>query len=144
MTSRAESYRLLVADVYELAGVSRRSSEQTAAAHGQTVARWHVMSVLSDQPHTVPTVARRLGLARQSVQRVADDLVAAGLVKRSDNPDHQRSPKLVLTTTGRSTLQKIIADSDEDRSRRLTRAGVTKADLDQARDTVRKLLAGMT
>jgi DNA-binding MarR family transcriptional regulator len=99
------------------------------------------MSVLSDQPHTVPTVARRLGLARQSVQRVADDLVAAGLVERSDNPDHQHSPRLVLTATGRSTLQKIIADSDEDRSRRLARAGVTKADLDEARATVRKLLA---
>jgi DNA-binding MarR family transcriptional regulator len=141
MTSRAETYRLWIADVYELAGASRRTSEQTAAAHGQTVARWHVMSVLSDQPHTVPTVARRLGLARQSVQRVADDLVAEGLVERSDNPDHQRSQKLVLTATGRSALRKIIADSDEDRSRLLTRAGVTEADLDQARDTVRKLLA---
>lgn len=140
MTSRAESYRLLVADVYELAGLSRRTSERTAAAHGQTVARWHVMSALSDQPQTVSAIARRLGLARQSVQRVADDLVAAALVERSDNPDHQRSPKLSLTPTGRATLSRIVADSDLDRTRRLTRAAVTKADLDQARATLRKLL----
>ena len=140
MPSRAESYRLLIADVYELAGRSRQSSEAMAAAHGQTVARWHVMSVLSGERQTVPAVARRLGLARQSVQRVVDDLVDAGLAERLANPDHQRSPKLGLTTAGRATLNRIVADSDEDRIRRLTRAGVTKAELDQARETLRKLL----
>lgn len=127
--------------MYELAGVSRRSSEQTAAEHGQTVARWHLMSVLSDQSLTVPSIARRLGLARQSVQRVADDLVADGMVERSDNPDHQRSPIHTLTRLGQKTLQKIVADSDVDRTQRLTRAGVTAAELDQARETIRKLLA---
>lgn len=139
--TRAESYRLLIADVYELAGLSRRSSEQTAAEHGQTVARWHLMSVLSDQPYTVPAIARRLGLVRQSVQRVADELVADGMVERSENPDHLRSPMHSLTDAGRKTLHAIIADSDADRAQRLTRAGVTIADLDQARDTLRKLLA---
>ncbi|GAA1573825.1 hypothetical protein GCM10009789_29150 [Kribbella sancticallisti] len=139
--SKAESYRLLVADVYELAGLSRRSSEQTAAEHGQTVARWHLMSVLSDQPYTVPAIARRLGLVRQSVQRVADELVAEGEVERSENPDHQRSPLYSLTESGRETLRKIVVDSDADRTQRLNRAGVTVAELDAARDTIRKLLA---
>jgi DNA-binding MarR family transcriptional regulator len=139
--TRAESYRLLVADVYELAGVSRGSSEQIASEQGQTVARWHLMSVLSDQAFTVPAIARRLGLTRQSVQRVADELVDEGVVKRSDNPDHQRSPLLTLTTQGRETLRTIVAASDEDRSQRLARAGVTVAELDAARETLRKLLA---
>ena len=139
--SKAESYRLLVADVYELAGLSRRSSEETAAEHGQTVARWHLMSVLSDQPHTVPAIARRLGLVRQSVQRVADELVAEGMVERSENPDHQRSPLYSLSAAGRSTLKKIVAASDVDRTQRLNRAGVTVAELDAARETIRKLLA---
>lgn len=139
--TRAESYRLLVADVYELAGVSRGSSEQIAAEQGQTVARWHVMSVLSDQAFTVPAIARRLGLTRQSVQRVADELVDEGVVKRSGNPDHQRSPLLALTTEGRETLRKIVAASDADRSQRLARAGVTVAELDAARETLGKLLS---
>ena len=139
--TRAESYRLLVADVYELAGVSRGSSEQIASAQGQTVARWHVMSVLSDQAFTVPAIARRLGLTRQSVQRVADELVDEGVVKRSGNPDHQRSPLLALTTEGRETLRKIVIASDADRSQRLARAGVTVAELDAARETLRKLLS---
>jgi DNA-binding MarR family transcriptional regulator len=132
---------LLVADVYELAGVSRGSSEQIASEQGQTVARWHVMSVLSDHAFTVPAIARRLGLTRQSVQRVADELVDEGVVKRSGNPDHQRSPLLALTTEGRETLRKIVAASDADRSQRLARAGVTVAELDAARETLGKLLS---
>jgi DNA-binding MarR family transcriptional regulator len=139
--TRAESYRLLVADVYELAGASRQSSERTAAAHGQSVARWHLMSVFSDQPLTVPSAARRLGLARQSVQRVADDLLADGMIERGDNPDHQRSALYSLTATGRRTLDRIVADSDADRTQRLQRAGVTVAELDEARETLRRLLA---
>jgi DNA-binding MarR family transcriptional regulator len=132
---------LLVADVYELAGVSRGSSEQIASEQGQTVARWHLMSVLSDQAFTVPAIARRLGLTRQSVQRVADELVDEGMVERSGNPDHQRSPLFALTTEGRETLRRIVAASDADRSQRLARAGVTVAELDAARDTLRKLLS---
>jgi DNA-binding MarR family transcriptional regulator len=139
--TKAESYRLLIADVYELAGVSRRSSEQIALNHGQTVARWHLMSVLFDQPLTVASAARRLGLVRQSVQRVADDLVAAGSLERVENPDHRRSDLYSLTSAGRRALDKIVADSDADRSERLSRAGVTAAELDRARQTIRKLLA---
>lgn len=141
--TRAESYRLLMADVYELAGLSRRSSEQTAAEYGQTVARWHVMSVLSDRPLTVAAAARRLGLARQSVQRVVDELVAEGIVERRDNPDHQRAPLHALTAQGRETLDRIVSASDADRTRRLTKAGVTTAELDAARHTLRKLLAAL-
>src|ERR1700757_2310208 len=55
----SEQYRLLMADVYELAGLSRRTSEAIARELGQTVARWHVLSVLSAGPCTVPAAARR-------------------------------------------------------------------------------------
>src|SRR5438309_10079220 len=93
----AEAYRLLVADVYELAGESRRSSDALAGRVGQTTARWHVLSVVSDGPRTVASAARRLGLARQSVQRVVDDLVAAGQLALRDNPDHARAPLVAPT-----------------------------------------------
>lgn len=139
--TRAESYRLLIADVYELAATSRRTSERIAADHGQTVARWHVLSVLSGRPLTVSAAARRLGLARQSVQRVVDELVADGMLSRLDNPDHQRAPLHELTDPGRRGLAGIVAAADQDRAARLTRAGVTAADLDHAREVLRKLLA---
>jgi hypothetical protein len=48
-----EAYRLFIADVYELAGQSRRTSESLARELGQTAARWHVLSVLS-RPSRAP------------------------------------------------------------------------------------------
>lgn len=59
---RLRGYRLLMADVYELAGRSRATTQDIAGeVVGQTAARWHVMSVITDQDRTVPAVARRLG-----------------------------------------------------------------------------------
>ncbi len=68
-----EVYRLLIADVYELAGQSRRTSESLARGLGQTAARWHVLSVLSDEPRSVATAARRLGRVSYWAAEPQDD-----------------------------------------------------------------------
>lgn len=85
----------LVADVFELAGLLRRSGEVVAAREGHTQARWQLLSVVSDRALTVPQAARRLGVTRQGVQRVANDLVVCGLAELRHNPDHRTSPLLV-------------------------------------------------
>ncbi len=138
-----EAYRLLIADVYELAGVSRRTSEELARAEGQTVARWHVLSVLSDGPRTVPSAARRLGLAPQSVQRVMTDLLGSGHVTAVDNPDHARSPLMELTSRGRETVARLFARSEADRATVVARAGVSVAELTAAREVVRRLVVAL-
>ena len=144
MTDVQEAYRLFVTDVYELAGASRRTSEAIAATVGQTTARWHVLSVVSGGPSTVATIARRLGLARQSVQRVAEALVADGLLDRSSNPDHRTAPLLALSAAGRDTLATLVRRGDADRTRVLTAAGVTAEELVRCRDVVRRLTAALT
>jgi DNA-binding MarR family transcriptional regulator len=138
-----EAYRLLMADVYELAGVSRRTSEELARAEGQTVARWHVLSVLSDGPRTVPSAARRLGLAPQSVQRVVTDLVASGHLAAVDNPDHIRSPLMRLTELGQEAVNRLFARSEVDRTEVLARADVSAEELASAREVLRKLVAAL-
>jgi DNA-binding MarR family transcriptional regulator len=138
-----DAYRLLIADVYELAGESRRTSEVLAREVDQSAARWHVLSVVSDGPRTVASAARRLGLARQSVQRVVDDLVAAGQVELRANPDHVRAPLVALTAAGASTLERLVRRSDADRAALLGRAAVSPSDLDQARGVLRRLLAAL-
>ncbi|MFL6127374.1 MarR family winged helix-turn-helix transcriptional regulator [Actinophytocola sp.] len=143
MLSEVEEYRLLIADVYELAGLSRRTSEDLAREVGQTAARWHVLSVLSDGPRTVPAAARRLGLAPQSVQRVAGDLVTSGHLEAVDNPDHARSPLMRLTPLGRETLSELFSRSDDDRAAVLARAGVTAGELAVAREVLRRLTGAM-
>jgi DNA-binding MarR family transcriptional regulator len=98
---------LLVADVYELAGLLRRSGEVTAATQDQTQARWQLLSVICDEALTVPQSARRLGVTRQGVQRIANDLISAGLAEFQSNPDHRTSPLLALTGDGRAVLEAI-------------------------------------
>jgi DNA-binding MarR family transcriptional regulator len=98
---------IIVADIYELAGRMREYGEAIARTVGQTQARWQVMSAASAEPHTVPQIARILGVTRQNVQRIADMLVADGSAAYQDNPDHRTSPHLVLTARGRATLDRL-------------------------------------
>ena len=101
---------LVIADIYQLAGQLRRNADAIAGPIGQTQARWQVLSAASAEPKTVPQIARRLGIARQNVQRVADLLIEEGLAALSPNPDHKTSPYLVLTDTGRATLAQLMSE----------------------------------
>jgi DNA-binding MarR family transcriptional regulator len=105
----ADIVPLLVADVFHLAGVFRRRGEEIAGLAGRTQAEWQMLSAISDGARTVPQVARRLGLARQSVQRTADHLDSKSLVRFVSNPDHKRSTLVELTAAGRAALDKINA-----------------------------------
>jgi DNA-binding MarR family transcriptional regulator len=115
----------LVADVFELAGALRRDGEAIAKLAGQTQARWQVMWIAATGQLTVAMIARRLGLARQSVQRVADEIVAQGLASFEPNPDHQRSPLLILTSAGQAVLDAI---NDRSRQRNVRNATIIGED----------------
>ncbi|MET0908133.1 MAG: MarR family winged helix-turn-helix transcriptional regulator [Ilumatobacteraceae bacterium] len=130
---------LLVADVYELAGTLRRHGEAFAASVGQTQARWQLLSVLSDGDWTVPQAARRLGVSRQAVQRVADDLDAEGLVRYVPNPHHQRSAMLELTPHGTDALAKITTAANRWQS--VIASDLDPSTLQQTRQVLRQILA---
>lgn len=98
---------LIVADIYELAGRFRDRGETIAKTVGQTQARWQVMSAASGSRLTVPQIARRLGVSRQNVQRIADLLVEEGSALFADNPDHRSSPFLVLSDSGAAALARL-------------------------------------
>jgi DNA-binding MarR family transcriptional regulator len=98
---------LIVADIYELAGRFRAEGESIAATVGQTQARWQVMSAASAASLTVAQIARRLGVSRQNVQRIADLLVNEGWATYEPNPDHRGSPYLVLARRGQTALAQL-------------------------------------
>jgi DNA-binding MarR family transcriptional regulator len=141
VVKREDGIALLVADVYEAAGALRRLGEKLAAAEGQTQARWQLLSVVSERPLTVPQAARRLGISRQAVQRVADDAVELRLASFQPNPEHRGSPLVELTPSGRAVLQNIteraqqfnchaellLADPDVETARRVLRTLVGRA-----------------
>jgi DNA-binding MarR family transcriptional regulator len=112
MADRAEELvPRVIADIYELAGRLRRNAEALAQPLGQSQARWQVLSAASADRVTVPQLARRLGVARQNVQRVADILVADGQAVFEPNPDHKTSPHLLLTGAGRATLRQLTRNA---------------------------------
>ena len=80
--------------------------DDAARSERQSRARWEVLQAVGPG-RTVPQIARRMGMARQSVQRVADLLAEARLVRFEPNPDHRRSPILRATEEGIRTRDRL-------------------------------------
>jgi DNA-binding MarR family transcriptional regulator len=137
-SAAANRFALLVADVYELAGELERCGEVVARGTGHTAARWKVLSAASVGGQTVPQLARRLGLTRQSVQRVADALEGDGLLCYEPNPDHQRSPRIALTAAGEDALGRLSAAAAKWENPLASR--LARRDVEQARTLVRALV----
>ena len=126
--------------MYELAGESRAPSEELAREQGpnrRPVAR---DERALRRALIVASAARRLGLARQSVQRVVDDLARAGMVELHDNPDHRRAPLVTPTKRAGTRLTGLLERSDADRGEAVDRAGLSLSDLEAARATLRRLV----
>ena len=62
---------------------------------------------LAKEPLTVPQVARRMGLTRQSVHATVKYLLEGGLVELAPNADHQRSQLVCLTRKGLNRFESI-------------------------------------
>ena len=60
-------------------------------------------------PLTVPQIAEMRPTSRQRMQRLADELAAAGLVEFIDNPNHRRSKLVQLTRTGATRYRAMTA-----------------------------------
>ena len=108
-TPAGDAVSLLAMQVLRLAGHLSAVGDALARPAGQTSARWQVLAAIEDQPATVASIARVLGLTRQSVQRVADLLAGERLAIYIDNPDDRRAMLLLLTAKGRSALRTIQA-----------------------------------
>jgi DNA-binding MarR family transcriptional regulator len=104
-----DAFTALVLRVVRLNGRFTAAGEALAAPAGQTLARWLVLEAVQEAPAPVATIARRLGLARQGVQRLADLLVHDGYAAYEDNPAHRRAKLLRITPAGRSSLRTIQA-----------------------------------
>jgi DNA-binding MarR family transcriptional regulator len=90
-------------------GLLLGAGDVLAQEEGLTSARWQVLGAvaLADRPSTVPQIARRMGLTRQSVHATVGRLVSAGLVQLVPNADHQRSQLVRLTDLGRAKYRAL-------------------------------------
>jgi DNA-binding MarR family transcriptional regulator len=97
----------LVDESSALSELVDRRREALARASGQSRARWQILVTLFPGDLTVPQIARRLRVTRQSVQRIADRLSEEGLIRFVTNPDHRRSSRLTLTDHGRDLGKRL-------------------------------------
>jgi DNA-binding MarR family transcriptional regulator len=99
--------------IFRLNGLLMRNGDRLTKSIGQSSARWQVLGRVGYQPQTVAQMARDMGHARQSVQRVADVLAAGGLVVYKDNPNDRRAQLIELTPRGLKALLAIYSSYDE-------------------------------
>lgn len=93
--------------VFRLNGQFLSLSEELARPAGLTAAWWQVLGAVLREPLPVAGIARNMGITRQSVQRIADLLVAKGLAEYAPNPAHRRAKLLRPTQEGRAAVDRI-------------------------------------
>ena len=103
-TPEGDALTDLVMPVFELAGALDKSAASITEGSQITPASWQVLGLLIEEPLPVAEIARRLGHARQSVQRLANVAVENGAVEWRENPEHKRSQLLALTESGYEQL----------------------------------------
>lgn len=93
-------------EVFRLNGALIAAGDALVAPLGLTSARWQVLGAIAEAEGGLPTagIARNMGLTRQSVQRVVDDLATAGLVAFAANPHHKRAKLVRLTPAGEAAF----------------------------------------
>lgn len=125
---------LLALAVFRLHGAMIAAGDALAAPFGLTSARWQVLGALSMEAAglSAAQVGRNMGLSRQAVQRVLDDLERAGLVAYAANPDHKRAKLARLTDLGQAKFN-AVSDAWIPRADALT-AGIDPAEFTRLLD----------
>jgi DNA-binding MarR family transcriptional regulator len=108
-TPEGETATQVILSMFRANGLLLEAGDQLAADDELTSARWQTLGAvaLAEQPLTVPQIARRMGLTRQSVHVTVKRLVADGLLELVPNVDHRRSPLVRLTEHGSSRYSAI-------------------------------------
>lgn len=131
-TVEGQAATRVILSIFRANGVILGAGDRLTAAEGLTSARWQVLGAIAvaERALTIPQIARRMGVTRQSVHATANRLVADGLLERLPNVDHRRSPVLDLTDAGRAAYGAI----DERQIRWVNRLArrIPRADLETA------------
>jgi len=80
---------------------------------GVTVAEWVVMRELFDPEDLSPSMlADRIGMTRGAISKLAERLIAKGLIDRHSSSEDRRYQALALTAAGRALVPRLAALAD--------------------------------
>jgi len=88
--------------------------QETGTVTAQRGGVWGLLnSVVTQGPQTVPQLARARPVSRQHIQKLANDLLAEGLIRFVPNPAHKRSQLIEATPKGLDAYARMNASLGE-------------------------------
>ena len=102
---------------YWMRMVSNAVSQEFArkvSGEGVTIAEWSFLRALLDLEPTPPSLlAERMGMTKGAISKLAERLVAKGLIERAENRHDKRAHSLSLTTEGRDRIPVLASLADK-------------------------------
>jgi DNA-binding MarR family transcriptional regulator len=94
----------LILETFRLHGLLIAAGDALTRDLGLSSARWQVLGAIgkSGEPPSLSAIARAMGLSRQAVRRVVNELEAEGLVETRPHPANRRLRIAVMTDVGRT------------------------------------------
>lgn len=135
-----------IVELFRLNGTFLSEGDRITRDLNLSSARWQVIGALelAERPLSVSGIARAMGLTRQSVQRVANELSADGLIAFEDNPEHRRAKNVIVTEQGRKAFTAAMRRQGQWGRNLLLTAQIGDRQLTQATALLRKMRVAVT
>lgn len=129
----------LILETFRLNGRLLVAGDALVADVDLTSARWQVLGAIALSPVPLPVahIARNMGLTRQAVQRLANEMKRDGLLRFAANPHHQRAKFVLLTLRGKAAYDAAIKRQGPWASG--LAAGLSAAQIEAATATLRRI-----
>ena len=106
-TKAGKAFTALILEVFRFNGRLLTAGDRLTKPLNLTSARWQVLGTIEHGPLPVAQIARNMGLARQSVQKLADSLEKEMFVQFEPNPNHKRAKLVRLSANGRAVMKEL-------------------------------------
>jgi DNA-binding MarR family transcriptional regulator len=105
--SGAATITELILETFRLNGRLLAAGDALVRDLGLTSARWQVLGAVAMSPVPLPVshIARNMGMTRQAVRRLVNEMEDDGLVRFGPNPHHQRAKLVLLTPRGKAAYE---------------------------------------
>ena len=140
-TKGGKVFTELVLETFRFNGRLLATGDLLSKPVGLTSSRWQVLGAIEGQSQSVAHIARKMGLTRQNVQRIANVLEREGIVEYSPNPNHRRAKLVCLTARGRKAVNRLARRQESWANEIASRVSLAKIKV--ALEVLQELRAGL-
>jgi DNA-binding MarR family transcriptional regulator len=108
--SKQDATNGLILETFRLNGRLLVAGDSLVSDLGLTSARWQVLGAMAafPVPLSVAQIARNMGLSRQAVQRLVNEMERDALVRFEPNPFHRRAKFVLLAPQGKAAYESAM------------------------------------